>query len=146
MVSFFSLYFILRRTNVTGRMFPNLSWHIIRLAALNPLRNVCWADLNSTPRASVWPRSFLFKAGATLLSLGGVGCGAVIADALARSSSVVFSQQNGFEHKSSLIEAHSLSHSVWQQLNWPPVNSLLNPIWERESASFRESYKTDQLL
>lgn len=54
--------------------------------------------------------------------------------------------ENGFLHKSSLIEAHSLSHSVWQQPNWPPVNSLLNPIWERESASFRESYKTDQLL
>lgn len=52
----------------------------------------------------------------------------------------------GFLHKSSLIEAHSLSHSVWQQPNCPPVNSLLNPIWERESASFRQSYKTDQLL
>lgn len=146
MVSFFSLYFTLGRTNVTGRMFPNLSWHIIRLDAPNPRRNVRWADLNSTPQASAWPQSFLFKPGETVPSLGGVGLwGCFRREPWGQTPSLApllwcsrSRSENGFLHKSSLIEAHSLSHSVWQQPNWPPVNSLLNPIWERESASFRE--------
>lgn len=154
-VSFFIHPFVLRRPTLTGWMLPNprTSYARMILILCETSAGLIWG-LGSTPELSVWPRFFLLNLGECFKVSNMSGCGIISLasrDGRHACSLVVFlfshsRSQKSFFHKSSPIEARLLSHSVWQRPNWPPVNSLLNPIWGRESASFGESYKTDQLL